>query len=158
MNTKQTTLAMLAAVAAGFFGGLVSTRLAAPAPVSAQGMMPQRIVAESVVAKSFVLVDSRNRTRGGLQIHQGGARLSLTDRQGKVRSAVVVGSDGSGSVVLFDKNGAAGADLHLSSDGNPRLSMYTTGKKSGALIYASPNGTARASLTGEDERVLWEAP
>ncbi len=158
MNSKQTILVVLAATAAGFFGGLLATRLASPASVSAQGMMPQRIVAESVVAQSFVLVDRSNRTRGGLQLHQGGARVSLTDAQGKVRSAIVVASDGSGSVVLFDQNGNAGVDLYLSNDGNPRLSMSTAGKKSGALIYASPNGTARASLTGPNEKVLWEAP
>ena len=157
MNSKQTILVVLAATAAGFFGGLLATRLAAPASVSAQ-VMPQRIVAESISAQSFVLVDRNNRTRGGLQLYQGGARVSLTDAQGRVRSAVVVGSDGSGSVVLFDKTGAAGVDLYLSSDGNPRLSMATAGKKSGALLYASPNGTARASLTGPNERVLWEAP
>ena len=157
MNRTERAFIVLTATTAGFLGGLFATRLAAPASASAQGM-PQRIVVESIVAKSFVLVDSRNRTRGGLQMHRGGARLSLTDRRGKVRSAVVVGSDGSGSVVLFDQDGAAGADLYLSSDGNPRLSLVTRGKKSGALIYASSNGTARASLTGENERLLWKAP
>ena len=154
---KHTMMIVLAAVAAGFFGGLLVTWLASPVSVSAQAM-PRRIVAESVSAQSFVLVDRNNRTRGGLQLHQGGARLSLTDSRGRVRSAVIVGSDGRGSVVLFDQNGATGADLYLSSDGNPRLSMATAGKKSGALIYASPNGTACASLTGPAESVLWEAP
>ena len=157
MRSKQTILVVLVATAAGFFGGLLATRLAAPASASAQ-VMPQRIVAESVAAQSFVLVDRSNRTRGGLQLHQGGARVSLTDAQGKVRSAIVVASDGSGSIVLFDQSGNAGMDLYLSNDGNPRLSMSTTGKKSGALIYASPNGTARAALNGPNEKVLWEAP
>lgn len=124
----RTTALLMAAMAAGYVGGLMSQASSVATAQADPG------VSEVVRAKSFVLVDSEGKTRGLFNTNKDGVALVLIDSEGKARG-----------LFSTDKDGVALAIRD--SEGNRR-----------GLFGTDDKGEPRLALFDLDGRAVWKAP
>lgn len=63
----------------------------------------KRVVAEQIVAESFVLVDKAGRPRGGMSVSPDGvAGLVLQDKAGKITATLTVEENGTARLIVND--------------------------------------------------------
>lgn len=115
------------------------------------------LVAETVIAKQFTLVDKAGHPRGGMMVTpEGMASLILHDKTGRITSGLLVSEDGTGhfymtngegwagialrigkeapSVILSDKEGVLRLGLSLSGTGSPTISLQDKSGKQRLIL------------------------
>jgi hypothetical protein len=95
---------LVAALAAGLFGGLLATHLHPALPALAEKTAP---AAKVVSAESFFIVDEQGKVRAALSLSpdNGHPTLVFLDKQGKTRLRVVLLSEGHPAVYVDGKEG-----------------------------------------------------
>lgn len=141
----QTTLLLIAAMAAGYFGGLMSQSGRA---AEAAGNEPA--FSELVRTNRLEIVDKNGATRGifGMST-KGFPGMAILDEKGEVK-----GFFDSSHMTIFNANGNAAAILGLSEDGAPNLILSDGDDNIRGLFALDPEGTPLLELTGDKSSIL----
>ena len=136
---------------------------------------------EEIRAKSFVLVDENNQSRGTLDFNSGGeprlalhnesgeTRLELSvtdgddpsllllDKEGRGRVLLTVVSNNVSGLVLVDKNDKTRATLGISNDDDPGFLLYDGNNKIRSVlgIYDNEPGLIFENQNG---KIIWRQP
>ena len=108
-----------------------------------------RAATEEVIARQFVLVDDKGKTRAVLGMSKTGPSLALYDENGKFRATLNVTEDGP-ALGLLDEKGKPRAGLAVTKDG-PQLSLFDENSKNRAWLAMSKNGPGLILLDENDK-------
>jgi len=168
MHKKDYYVALALAVVAGFVGGSMAGRIAAPDPAIAQ-TAPMR--AKIIEAEGFRLVDPAGKIRAVFEIGpDGSVGLHLGNKDGKLRARFAV--DGNGLVVLDLKNerSESHAVFYVTAAGSPSLILTDKNGRVGALLgegalsinreagITEERPTGSLILLNKEGKVIWRAP
>lgn len=145
-QTMKTAAMLLAAMCAGYLGGLLS-QVNRPASAQAGNNV--------VTAKKFVLVDNAGKTRGEFFVKDGDPGLRLLDGAGKSRCELSLVEDDP-SLELSDENGKPRGEFFLIG-GSPMLGLSDEKGKLRAS-FAMILGEPYINLADAAGKVTWKAP
>lgn len=109
----RTTCLLLAAMAAGYIGGLMSQ-----ASTIAAVMKKQPVVSDVVKAKSFALLDSKGNVRGMFTTLKENPALALFDKEGNARGVFSTSKEGDASLSLINAKGKNEGEFSTSKEGS----------------------------------------
>lgn len=110
-------------------------------------------VQETVMAKSFTLVDGSGNIRAALAVKDdGSAGLRYYDLEGKPRAFFDIGADGSPYLGFF-KDGKPRATFSTLADGTPGLWVYDKDGEGRAFLCTNEDGSPGLSLFDKDGKV-----
>ena len=167
MRGKDHVVALALAVLAGFVGGGMSGRLAAPEPVGAQ-VAPTRI--KILETESVHLLDKAGRTRGALEVlGDGSAVLAIGNKDGVIRVRLGVENNGTAFLDLRDEKAQSRGVFLINSAGSPTLMVIDPNGRGGAMlgqgdIPLSDVGIVENRPAGsliflnKEGKVVWRAP
>ena len=132
-QTIHTIVMLLAAMAAGYVGGLVSQHTA---PAGAQGTGKAPVVQEVVRAKRFELVDGKGKKRGVFRVENGKPGIAVCDNNGTIRGDFSLLTDGP-CLSLYDANGMIRGMFDLTA-GYPVICMLDENQSQRWVMTADP--------------------
>jgi hypothetical protein len=117
-------------------------------------------VLDEVRAKSFVLVDEDQRTRGKLDVGEGSSRLTLFDAAEKALARISTTASGSSALCLYDPAGKIRVALSYMSKAAPTslqdravLTLADRNAMDRAMLVADPDGGASLVFPDESQNV-----
>lgn len=168
MYGKDHYIVLAFAVIAGFVGGSMAGRIAAPDPVIAQ-TAPMR--AKIIEAEGFRLVDATGKIRAVFELGPDGTvGLHLGDKDGKLRARLAVEGNGTVGLDLKNERSESHAVFNVSAAGSPSLILTGKNGRVGALLGESTlqiNSDAGITeerpagsliLLNKEGKVVWRAP
>ncbi len=166
MQRKDYYVALMLAMVAGFAGGCMSSRLAAPEPVVAQEA-PKR--ARFVDAEMFRIFDQNGKLRAAFgTAPDGSVGLAMISKDGVLRAKLGVEVNGDAALDLKDEKAQSHATVFVTTAGNPRVVLLDKNRVGGALLgegsvplgdlIVEERPAGSLILLNKDGRVIWRAP
>ncbi len=110
-----------------------------------------------VTGSEFRLVDADGATRAVLALDNGNPVLRFMDRQGKIRTSLLMYEDGGSGLVFTQESGRPGASIGSNAAG-PALAFGDGAGNVRALLTVGKDGTPKLVLKDTTGHAAWTAP
>lgn len=140
---------LLAAMAAGYVGGLMSQ-----ANTAAVAAISKPAISQVVRARKFEVVNADGKVRGVFGDRGDGPALELYDGVDKMRGRFCLGG---GFARLELLNSGKPVGMFFDDKGDPKLWLFDSAGKVRAA-FACSRGNGGAAIVGSDGRISWQAP